>query len=189
VNKHLTFSFRSVLAVGMICAILASCQSQETVPTLAPTQPVPTRTPIPPSPTSIPPTVIPPTPELSPTPVPSIQLQSLQDIVGDWQSPRTVCAGNPCLLQFKADGTFEIWDLYQGVLDHLIEKGEIAISDGIFHIETTGGECSGTTNGYYQVFLTIQEGKPNRLQFAPTQPDECADREKGLSFTYTFLSP
>jgi hypothetical protein len=189
-TKYLVFSpICFIAAVGLLCVTLASCQTQETMPTTAPTLPVPIATTIPPSPTSIPPTVIPPTPKPSPTPVPSIQVQSLQDIVGDWKSPGTLCAGNPCLLRFKADGTFEIDSLFQGVIDKVIESGKITVSDGIFHLETTGGECAGTTNGYYQIFLTNRDGKPYSLQFTPTQSDECADREKGLSFTYTFLNP
>jgi hypothetical protein len=75
------------------------------------------------------------------------------------------------------------------MVDKMIESGKISLSDSILHIETTGGECEGTTNGYYQVFLTNRDGKPFQLQFKATQPDECTDREKGLGFTYTFDNP
>jgi len=189
-TKNFTFPILLLFAISLLCTTLAGCQVASTVPTLAPVLASPTSV----APTSVPPTSIPPT-SPSPTPIPtrthepSVQALSLQEIAGDWKSPGTVCAGNPCLLRFKTDETFEIWSLFQGSLDHQIEGGKITISDGIFHLETSGGECPGTTNGYYQFFLTNRDGKPFNLQFKSTQPDECTDREKGLHFTYTFLNP
>ena len=184
-NKTLAFPVRSLMAVSLICTALAGCQAAGAAPTQAPVLPSPASIP----PTSIPPTLPKPSPMPSPTPLPSIQVQSLQEIVGGWKSPGTVCAGNPCLLRFKADGSFEIDSLFQGAVDKVIESGKITLSDGIFHLETTGGECDGTTNGYYQVFLTSRDGKPLSLKFTATQPDECTDREKGLGFTYTIFNP
>lgn len=186
-KKYLTFSIRFVMAVSLACAVLASCQSQGTAPTAVTTLTVPTDTLIPPSPTSIPPTAIPPTVRPSPTPLPSVQALALQDILGDWKSK---CGGNDCLWRFKADGTYEVYDYYQGATGVEFEGGTITITDGVFHLaSSSNAACASTPNGYYQIFRTDKDGKPLSLHFEPSQPDECADRQSSLKLTLTFVNP
>jgi hypothetical protein len=84
--------------------------------------------------------------------------QVLEDIVGNWKSK---CVGNPCLWNFSSDGTYYVADYFMDVMGVIAERGKITIADGVIHLETSG-ICGDKTNanGYYQAFLTKQDGKP-----------------------------
>ena len=115
--------------------------------------------------------------DLPPVPFTPAELpvSRLKDVLGTWM---LTLEGEPSLIEFQEDGLYNLRT--KGNLT-AVERGDYGLLGNLLHFLKSPRECPGAEEATYEVYVSMKDGKPNKLYFLLVGEDGCANREQALN--------